>query len=414
MIYWFQLFYPPVPSLKEIRQEVLALKNLQELDAIYFHCWEEFVSHADVWLKADWKEIAETVNEISTIVGKDIPLVITTASMEEWNPLPFDKNDVFYRNIKFVYLPTFLFFRTQYRLGPGINPKQPVYNGYIQKNYQHNFDVAGLDIADSQTGLDASNFKFTYIYMTLFPKYHRCLAMDFLAKNNLIERGAISWREYDRTLDRSKIKPGVLDSQHDITVTPFPWRWWNPKRLFLDQVFDEPGPIIWDWLPKEYSQSFMSIVGESLNSWPGASEKTAVPLMYNKPFLIAGGAHSHRHLEDMGFKLYDEIFDYSFDKILDLEKRMEALIEQVVELDKKIQQHGYQALLDKIKDKLVFNKIRAHEITVDPNWIPKEVVDFFNNTHVTYSKVDKFSLDPKNHFPYFEYAKQFNSEFLKK
>ena len=414
MIYWFQLFYPPVPSITELKQEVLALKNLQELDAIYFHCWEEFVSSADVWLKADWKEIAETVNEISTIAGRDIPLIITTASMEEWNPTPFDKNDILYRNIKFVYLPTFLFFRTQYRVGPGIEPKDPVYNDFIQKNYQHNLDVTGLDIADSRTGLDASNFKHTYIYMILYPKYHRCLVMDLLAKNNLIERGAISWREYNRTLDRSTIKPGVLDSQHDVTTSPFPWQWWQPKRLFLDQTFDDPGPIVWDWLPKEYSQSFMSIVGESLDSWPGASEKTAVPLMFNKPFLIAGGAHSHRHLEDMGFKLYDEIFDYSFDKISNLNKRMEALVEQVVELDKKIQQHGYQALLDKIKDKLVFNKIRAHEITVDPNWIPKEVVDFFNNTHVTYSKVHKASLDPRNHFPYFEYAKQFNSTILKK
>ena len=414
MIYWFQLFYPPLPNLKEIRQEVLALKDLQELEAIYFHCWEEFVSHVDRWLQADWKEIAETINEISAVAGRDIPLIITTASMEEWNPTPFDKNDILYRNIKFVYLPTFLIFRTQYRLSPGIDPKLPIYNDVIQKNYQHNLDVTGLDIADSRTGLDASNFKHTYIYMTLYPKYHRCLVMDLLAKNNLIERGAISWREYDRTLDRSTIKPGVLDSQHDINASPFPWKWWQPKRLFLDQTFDDPGPIVWDWLPKEYSQSFMSIVGESLDSWPGASEKTAVPLMFNKPFLIAGGSHSHRHLEDMGFKLYDEIFDYSFDKIPNLNKRIESLVEQVVELDKKIQQHGYQALLDKIKDKLVFNKLRVHEITVDPNWIPKEVVDFFNNTHITYSKVNKSSLDPRNHFPYFEHAKQFNSTILKK
>lgn len=414
MIYWFQLLYPPVPSLKEVKQEVLALENLKELDAIYFHCWEEFVSNANLWLRADWRDIAETVNEISTAVGRDVPLIITTASMEEWNPAPFDKNDALYRNIKFVYLPTFLFFRTQYRLGPGINPKEPLYNDIIQKNYQHNLDTAGLDIADSLTGLDASNFKFTYTYMTLFPKYHRCLVMDFLAKNNLLERGAISWREYNREIDRTTIKPGVLDSQHDDRNTPYPWRWWQPKRLFLDQVFDRPGPIIWDWLPKEYGQSFMSIIGESLDYWPGASEKTATPLMYNKPFLIAGGAHSHRHLEDMGFKLYDEIFDYSFDKISDREKRIEALVEQVVELDKKIQEHGYQTLLDKIRDKLIFNKIRAHEITVDPNWIPKEVVDFFNNTHVAYSKYIRSCQDPRNHFPYFEYAKQFNSEFLKK
>jgi hypothetical protein len=414
MIYWLQLLFPPLPNLKEMKQEVLALDNLQELDAVYFHCWEEFVSRADVWLKADWREIAETINEISSVAGRDIPLIITTASMEEWNPIPFDKNDPFYRNIKFVYLPTFLFFRTQYRLGPGIDPKDPLYNYHIKQNYQHNLDVTGLDIADSQTGLDASNFKFPFIYMTLYPKYHRCRVMDLLAKHNLIERGAVSWREYDRTLDRSTIKPGVLDSQHDINASPFPWKWWTPKRLFLDQAFDDPGPIIWDWLPKEYSQSFMSIIGESLDSWPGASEKTATPLMFNKPFLIAGGAHSHRHLEDMGFKLYDEIFDYSFDKISELDKRMEALVDQVVELDKKIQEHGYQALLDKIKDKLVFNKIRAHEITVDPNWIPKEVVDFFNNTHVTYSKIEKRYQNPRNHFPYFEYAKQFNSAILKK
>ena len=405
----------PMPDVAAMKADVYNLKNFNDLERIYFICWEDGDHNLSAYFRTENAPelIAEFLEDISARLGRDVYFYLFTLAPEGFWPCHFDRNDPKFRLIKLIYFPTFMFHRTQYRIGPDNRPVQPQ-DPELVKNYPHNLAVTGLDITDPHTGLDKTDFKYTYIYMVLYPKAARALMMDLLAKHDLHSIGALSWREYNRNLDRSTMKEDTLDSLHDVDNTPYPWKYWTPRRLFLDQTFDKPGPIKYDWLPKEYSESFFQIVGESIDHWPLISEKTVVPLFFNKPFLIVSGMHSHKLLESMGFKSYDEIFDYSFDNESDIKKRYEGIALNAKRVHEMIQEQGAAALLDKIKDKLIFNKKRAHEITVDKEYFFKDIEDFFTMPNTPYSGTHSHNRNIINTFPFFEYAKRFNSTILKK
>jgi hypothetical protein len=269
----------------------------------------------------------------------------------------------------------------------------------------------GYDICDMNVGMDYNDYKYTYISTILMPKPHRCLMMDHLYKNNLFDIGAISWREFDRNLDRSQIPEGMMDSEFQ----NYPWKYWKPHRIFLDQATDIPNHIMFDWIPNEYKHSFMAIIGESMVNHAFLSEKTVVPLMYNKPFLINGAKNNHSVLKRLGFELYDEIFDYSFDSEEEPEDRVQGIIENIIKLDEQLKTIGHKKIHDKIRDKLLFNKHRAHEICVDPNHFPSIINDFFTKPIMTSPKtLYQGPMPPWQRYGFFEFSRYFYDVYVRK
>ena len=59
------------------------------------------------------------------------------------------------------------------------------------------------------------------------------------------------------------------------------------------------------------------------------SEKTFRPMIHLQPFLIFGQPFCNQKLQDYGFEIYDDYFDYSFDEELDTKKRYLKIIEAV-------------------------------------------------------------------------------------
>jgi len=400
----------PQPSLEELIQEIKALPNLKDLEGVYLIGWEEGEHDLNLLFRNDmaYPKLNEFMIWISGQIGVDTYFYnITTANQNFWN----NPNDSKYSHVKTVYFPTYLFHRTHFRLGPN-DVKEPQ-EAAINENYNHNKTVAHADLLDMNTGLEPRDFEYTYLYMTLYPKAHRALMMDTLAKYDLHSSGALSWREFNRNLDRSTMPPGQLDSLHNIGHHPYTWKYWTPTRLYLDQPTDNPGPIRYDWLPKQFYSSFMQIIGESLPDAVLISEKTIVPLLFNKPFLIMGGQYSHKHLSSLGFKLYDEIFDYSFDSEKDKVQRAEGIAKNIINLNCLLKDHGGTAMLNKIKDKLIHNKKLAHDIILDD--LPKEVIDIFSKHEHPYSKIPRGrnNLTVHDRFPFFEYTSQFHKKYLK-
>jgi hypothetical protein len=84
------------------------------------------------------------------------------------------------------------------------------------------------------------------------------------------------------------------------------------------------------------------------------SEKIFRPLYCQKPFLILSTKHYYKKLTDMGFLLYDEIFDYSFDT-QNLKKRYQSVVEQSKNI-LKMEEKKFLKILDSIQPKLKFNK----------------------------------------------------------
>lgn len=106
---------------------------------------------------------------------------------------------------------------------------------------------------------------------------------------------------------------------------------------------------------KSYSNSFLDIACETYNYEHEKyyiTEKTWRPILWGKPFLIAGRAGINVQLTNMGFELFDEIINYDFDAEYDWEKRMRMISEQVVKLCKSnynFNELYYDVLYPKIK-----------------------------------------------------------------
>ena len=130
----------------------------------------------------------------------------------------------------------------------------------------------------------------------------------------------------------------------------------NFKTPFVDG-FEDDTNAFHDFLPvQEWLESEIDLVCEThqIRQWH-FSEKTCKPLGFCKPFLVIGCPGWYKIFEKLGFKLYDELFDYSFDKIESFRHRHQAIMTQIksiLEMDKNILK---KKLLD-IEDKIYNNK----------------------------------------------------------
>lgn len=287
--------------------------------------------------------------QILEIAHRDnIPVVILTPYLREKPPL-LDLTR--YKNIKIIHWETFWFNRT-----------------YQLWKYHQEYNLKkNLDITDLRFGETLTDFKYPYITLNNISKQHRCDIMDLLAKFNLIEKGAISWRDIRRNCDdiRDTFPKDVTDS----VFCGYQYKYWKPKRIFLDQNLNDK--FIQETMPDQFNSSFMQLVTESDDRIIFFTEKTATPIFLNKIFLIGGAKGYHRALRDRGFQLYDEIFDYSFDDIEDDTERYEGLIENINRISS-LSSAELKKLHSSLFEKIVSNKRHALNLI---QYIPKEVED---------------------------------------
>jgi hypothetical protein len=292
----------------------------------------------------------------------DIPVTILTPYDREAEPL-LDFSQPKFARIKMIHWETFWFKRT--------------YNAWtepykIKINSNKNLDIQRID-----NGREFDDFKYPYITLNNISKLHRSLMMDLLAKHNLIDVGAIAWRDINHACDdvRHTFPEGMTDSMY----LEYPYKYWKPKRMILDMDIDEI--FNQETLPVEFNQSFMQLVVESDSDITFFSEKTATPILLNKPFLVASNQNFHSRLRSFGFVNYDELFDYSFDSESDIALRYEGLVENVKRYSS-FDKHQLKKLHDSIFDKLLYNKQQAMNIV---NNIPPEIaeiVDYLKQENV--------------------------------
>jgi len=141
--------------------------------------------------------------------------------------------------------------------------------------------------------------------------------------------------------------------------------------------FEDDTDAFHDFLPaQEWLESDIDLIIETYHVRAfGLSDKTCKALGHCKPFLVVGCAGWYKIFQQLGFKLYDELFDYSFDEIESFRYRHAAMMSQIKDilnmdrsvLDKKI--------LD-IQDKIYYNKrqlLDCRKDDVDVFSIVKEI-----------------------------------------
>ena len=85
-------------------------------------------------------------------------------------------------------------------------------------------------------------------------------------------------------------------------------------------------------VPLEYVESCIDLVTEAyFDEGTVITEKAYKPMLYKKPFIILGPRYIHQALKNIGFKLYDELFDYSFDD-KPYEERLNSVITQIKQI----------------------------------------------------------------------------------
>jgi hypothetical protein len=98
-------------------------------------------------------------------------------------------------------------------------------------------------------------------------------------------------------------------------------------------------------LPAEYNDALFNLVAESTVDTIFITEKTWHPILAEKPFLVLAAPGLHHFLKSKGYKLFDNIIDYSFDLEPDLEKRTDMLVQQL----KKLENQNYSSLYSDMK-----------------------------------------------------------------
>ena len=192
--------------------------------------------------------------------------------------------------------------------------------------------------------------------------YHRDLLCEKLYDYKQISQGFVSYKENALGVD-----PLYDKYVNDTKNKNFKKQW----RSEISKYFDDPLDI--------WSKSCFNIVTESWFDVQATNndmltEKTYCCILQKQPFVIVGYKNANSLLKQDGYKLYDNVFDYSFDALDTIEERIEHLVSQLTKLNiedfdntvDEIANHNYNVYLDKLKS------IKLPEIFYDSDtyWYP--------------------------------------------
>lgn len=232
--------------------------------------------------------------------------------------------------LKIHYWPTFWLTTLLFRLK--VNPVYMI-------NKAIGTDINSIEVEKNYI------LKHKFICMNKAPKIHRAIMLDNLAKYNLIDTNMIIWRE----------------------LSNYSFKHWAQKQILLDQLEKFESQEV---VPIQYPSTFSQIVTESDENIFSLSEKTGMALFFNKPFLVAGCVNFHKILQNLGFVLYDELFDYSFDSIDDINLRYEGIAKNFQKINN-MSILELEILYKKMFEKIIYNKKLALRLATNSDLIPK-------------------------------------------
>jgi hypothetical protein len=314
---------------------------------LYYFYPSEFSSE---WLMDEILHNNESRKKIESILlenNTQLKLIISSTNSDLYKEI--NENPKLICNFEILYWPTFI----------------------LYMSFEMMFDRCFSD-KNKNTNLLVNtvipNFQKLYVNYNNKPRIHRCMMMDYLVKNNLFEYGFNSWNQ-------KQFLNNNMGSNADVGIRgeeTYKFKYWSEKPLSIDGYSDPTKKFTdehstWLYNPK----SFMALVGETAYGISPITEKTYRCLLQQEPFLAFGGINQNTNLISLGFKLYDEIFDYSFEKSPNLEDRIQGVIDNL----NKIKDEDYQKLYDMIKPKLEFNQNHAIDILKNDIYCPKELLD---------------------------------------
>lgn len=160
-------------------------------------------------------------------------------------------------------------------------------------------------------------------------------------------------------------------------------KYWIPTITHLDNPIDVHGDHSHHWGYFNNNNSLINLVSETIFGTDlfYLTEKTSKPLLYGQLFLSLGCNNFHNKLKDIGFQIYDEIFDYSFDTMTGTTK-IENFILQI----DKIKDENYNELYNIVRDKISYNQKLSFDILKNRNTYTDDISNNFLNKNITIFK----------------------------
>lgn len=241
---------------------------------------------------------------------------------------------------------------------------KPYLFGFLADHYRdiknnsidHNGSEIGLLNAVEYLGSKKNKFFLSYNKNTT--KTFRIQLILWLIKNRLIDDSYVSILIKNnnfniRELQSSEVELSDLEEYYnEFQKIGFNILDWNyPKHQ--NDVFSN----LKYTTKSHYSDTYFNIITETSfeNNSLNLTEKSFKAFANCHPFLIIGDMNTHEYLKTLGFELYDELIDYSFDSVPDNQKRLNDALGQI----RKIHTLGPDTMINFYKNN--FEKIKKNK-----------------------------------------------------
>lgn len=300
--------------------------------------------------------------EVSALLNNKRPEIIEFICPEEW-AMPCAMSDIFYEYAENnscelrILLNSYDKWQTRPQRRNVIyedNPTLILY--YLIVNYYNdtvsNYNFAnGNNLQDHNPSLKSKLFKHNIVSMTNRVYDWRAEMIDYFEEYGIINpNNCIIWQNN-----------GQLE---------YPYRHFKPRPIIREQFLNSNGTFNSFNLPADYNYSWFAAVAESTMELITLTEKALTPALFMKPFIILGCKGYHRVLESLGFKLFDELIDYSFDAEDNKSRRIEMFASQV----RKVSELDKDAIVyynNLFHDKLIHNKRNLFKLYYGKEHAPK-------------------------------------------
>lgn len=318
------------------------VRDSYSMDLLYFHPLEPIGNPVDIPSEKDFEEYYKKIlyEFESFLVERDIIVYFLFGGsklFDSWG----NGGDYVIKNVKILTWNTFLLH----------------YSGQsLIKSYEKPIEEISIN----------TDFEKLFFSLNRHPRNQRSLIMDTFCKNDLFDFGTISWNK-------------LSNEWHE----PYEFDCWEEKRMVLDMIdkidiidnVDERFDFNTDFLLN--NRCLFNVVGETMNGNLEVfiSEKTYKNFLIGQPFISVGTLYHNQQLKNLGFKLYDEIFDYSYDLSIDTEER-------IVDMVKNLNQYKHvdlSELYNQIKEITILNKNKSIEIYNNDPYIPIELITLYKN-----------------------------------
>lgn len=162
-----------------------------------------------------------------------------------------------------------------------------------------------------------------------------------------------NWEVIQRGIERMQGHlPLTLGCENQVAVSPgsVPLPDWSGGNTRVDSV-----------LQKNILDSCIALVNETRAFTPtgAVSEKTLLPMMLLRPFVVLGSPHILKYIKELGFRTFSDFWDESYDEIENHEERVQAVLKLVDQLFE-LTWSDLLALYEEMKPVLIHNFLHAY------------------------------------------------------